>query len=147
MLNFIAQSFSPKILLVEEAGQVLEAHIIGSLVPSVEHMILIGDPLQLRPNLANYSTTIISTPEVITHELLSDLSVDSKRGQTLYRFDVSLMERLSSTGLRMSQLEVQRRMRPCIAELIRYIRSLSLGILTLTCTPGDRFIHDSRIMN
>lgn len=42
-------------MLVEEAGQVLEAHVLGSLVPSVEHLILIGDPLQLRPNLANYS--------------------------------------------------------------------------------------------
>ena len=40
--------------MVEEAGQVLEAHILGSLVPSVEHLILIGDPLQLRPTLNNY---------------------------------------------------------------------------------------------
>lgn len=42
-------------MLVEEAGQVLEAHVLGSLVPSVEHIILIGDPLQLRPTIANYS--------------------------------------------------------------------------------------------
>ena len=63
-LNFNVQSFSPKILIVEEAGQVLEAHVIGSLVPSVEHLILIGDPLQLRPNLANYSKAS-STPEVL----------------------------------------------------------------------------------
>lgn len=41
-------------MLVEEAGQVLEAHVLGSLVPTVEHMILIGDPLQLRPTLNNY---------------------------------------------------------------------------------------------
>lgn len=41
-------------MLVEEAGQVLEAHVLGSLVPSVEHLILIGDPLQLRPTLNNY---------------------------------------------------------------------------------------------
>ena len=40
--------------MVEEAGQVLEAHVLGSLVPSVEHLILIGDPLQLRPNLNNF---------------------------------------------------------------------------------------------
>lgn len=42
-------------LLVEEAGQVLEAHILGSLVQSIEHVIMIGDPLQLRPNISNYS--------------------------------------------------------------------------------------------
>jgi superfamily I DNA and/or RNA helicase len=41
-------------MLVEEAGQVLEAHILGSLVPSVEHLIMIGDPLQLRPTINNY---------------------------------------------------------------------------------------------
>ena len=41
-------------MLVEEAGQVLEAHVLGSLVPSVQHLILIGDPLQLRPTLNNY---------------------------------------------------------------------------------------------
>ena len=41
-------------MLVEEAGQVLEAHILGSLVPSVEHLIMIGDPLQLRPTINHF---------------------------------------------------------------------------------------------
>ena len=41
-------------MIVEEAGQVLESHILGSLVESVEHLILIGDPRQLRPTLNNY---------------------------------------------------------------------------------------------
>lgn len=42
-------------MLVEEAGQVLEAHVLGSLVAgSVLHLIMIGDPLQLRPTIANY---------------------------------------------------------------------------------------------
>jgi superfamily I DNA and/or RNA helicase len=48
------QGVSPRIMLVEEAGQVLEAHVLGSLVPSIQHLILIGDPLQLRPTLNNY---------------------------------------------------------------------------------------------
>lgn len=43
-------------MIVEEAGQVLESHILASLVPSVEQIIMIGDPLQLRPNVSNYST-------------------------------------------------------------------------------------------
>ncbi|KAF8808643.1 hypothetical protein BYT27DRAFT_7188610 [Phlegmacium glaucopus] len=92
---------SPKVLLVEEAGQVMEAHILGSLVPSIEHLILIGDPLQLRPTLNNYS-----------------LSVESKQGQ-IYKFDMSLMERLSTSGFPMSHIDVQRRMRPMISSLIR----------------------------
>ena len=41
-------------MLVEEAGQVLEAHILGALVPSIQHVILIGDPQQLRPTINNY---------------------------------------------------------------------------------------------
>ena len=35
----------------------LEAHVLGSLVPSIQHMVLIGDPLQLRPTLNNYCTS------------------------------------------------------------------------------------------
>ena len=52
------KGLSPRVLLVEEAGQVMEAHILGSLVPSIEHLILIGDPLQLRPTLNNYCELI-----------------------------------------------------------------------------------------
>lgn len=101
-LTALLKALSPRVLLVEEAGQVLEAHVLGSLVPSVEHLILIGDPLQLRPTLNNFS-----------------LSVDSRRGRELFKFDMSLMERLSTSGLPMSRLDVQRRMRPSISSLIR----------------------------
>ncbi|KAG9009435.1 hypothetical protein FRB93_005371 [Tulasnella sp. JGI-2019a] len=101
-LTSLLKSVAPKVLLVEEAGQVLEAHIIASLVPSIEQMILIGDPKQLRPTLANYH-----------------LSMDNKRTGPTYRFDQSLMERLSGMGLHMSRLDVQRRMRPSISHLIR----------------------------
>jgi superfamily I DNA and/or RNA helicase len=50
---------SPKVMIVEEAGQVLESHILAGLVGSVEHVILIGDPLQLRPNINSYSEFLI----------------------------------------------------------------------------------------
>jgi superfamily I DNA and/or RNA helicase len=42
-------------MIVEEAGQVLECHILASLVQSVQHVVMIGDPLQLRPNVNSYS--------------------------------------------------------------------------------------------
>ena len=48
-------------MIVEEAGQVLESHILGSLVESVEHLILIGDPRQLRPTLNNYCEECVFT--------------------------------------------------------------------------------------
>ncbi|KEP48218.1 NFX1-type zinc finger protein [Rhizoctonia solani 123E] len=92
----------PKIMIVEEAGQVLESHILASLVGSVEHLILVGDPLQLRPNINSYK-----------------LATDNPKTGKLYRFDQSLMERLSSSRFPMSQIDVQRRMRPEISSLIR----------------------------
>ncbi|KAH9931167.1 P-loop containing nucleoside triphosphate hydrolase protein [Epithele typhae] len=101
-IDFSLIGIGPKIVLVEEAGQVLEAHVLGSLVPSIQHLILIGDPLQLRPTLNNYS-----------------LSMDHSHGKLVYKFDMSLMERLSSSGLHMSQINVQRRMRPEISDLVR----------------------------
>jgi hypothetical protein len=47
--------------------------------------------------------------------------MDSARGSELYKFDRSLMERLSDAGMSMSQLNVQRRMRPMISHFIRYV--------------------------
>ncbi|KAH9887903.1 hypothetical protein C8Q73DRAFT_808008 [Cubamyces lactineus] len=97
-------AIGPQVLLVEEAGQVLEAHILTSLVPSVRHLICIGDPQQLRPTLATFA-----------------LSMDSARGRELFMFDRSLMERLVDNGYQMSQINVQRRMRPSISHFIRTI--------------------------
>ncbi|TRX96057.1 hypothetical protein FHL15_003199 [Xylaria flabelliformis] len=47
-----------KVLLCEEAGEVLESHILTALLPSLEHVILIGDHLQLRPQIANYELSV-----------------------------------------------------------------------------------------
>lgn len=37
------QAFSPKVLLVEEAGEILESHILTALGPETSQVILIGD--------------------------------------------------------------------------------------------------------
>ncbi|KIJ51765.1 hypothetical protein M422DRAFT_203039 [Sphaerobolus stellatus SS14] len=97
-------SIGPRVLMVEEAGQVLEAHIITSLVPSVQHLICIGDPQQLPPTLATFA-----------------LSMDSERGKELFKFDRSLMERLADGGMSMTQINIQRRMCPSISHFIRTI--------------------------
>lgn len=47
------QRYAPRILIIEEAGQVLEAHILATLFPSVQHLIAIGDPKQLRPSVSH----------------------------------------------------------------------------------------------
>ncbi|KAK1241600.1 hypothetical protein MKX08_001574 [Trichoderma sp. CBMAI-0020] len=96
-----------KVMLCEEAGEVLEAHILTALLPSIEHAILIGDHLQLRPQIQNY-----------------ELQSTNPRGKQ-YSLDTSLFERLVEpphlTDLRVpySTLETQRRMHPSISELIR----------------------------
>jgi hypothetical protein len=98
-----------KFMLCEEAGEVLESHILTAFLPSVEHAVLIGDQQQLRPQVQNY-----------------DLSSDNHRGGKKYSLDVSLFERLVSSktspmdcAIPFSALETQRRMHPSIARLIR----------------------------
>ncbi|KAL9076756.1 MAG: hypothetical protein Q9161_000741 [Pseudevernia consocians] len=100
------QHLTCKIVICEEAGEVMEPHILSALLPSVEHFIQIGDHQQLRPQINNYS-----------------LSLESQQG-LLYQLDRSQFERLS-TGepgrpkFPVAQLNVQRRMRPQISTLIR----------------------------
>jgi len=90
----LLQRVKPRIVIVEEAAEVFEAHIVTSLTSSCEHLILIGDHQQLRPNPAVY-------------ELAKN-----------FHLDVSLFERLVSNKLPCNRLAIQHRMRPEIAELI-----------------------------
>lgn len=96
-----------KVVVCEEAGEVLEAHLLTALLPSIEHAVLIGDHLQLRPSIHNY-----------------DLQSTNPRGEQ-YSLDKSLFERLvqpphlSDPRLPFSCLETQRRMHPSIAEMVR----------------------------
>ncbi|GES84016.1 P-loop containing nucleoside triphosphate hydrolase protein [Rhizophagus clarus] len=95
----------PKIIICEEAGEVLEAHILCALTSSTQHLILIGDHNQLRPHVATYS-----------------LSMESHIGKN-YQLDKSLFERLvygdKAVKIERIQLLTQRRMRKDISDLIR----------------------------
>ena len=93
----ILKEIRPRIVIVEEAAEVLEAHIIASLTPGCQHLILIGDHKQLRPTPAVYDLT--------------------KR----YKLDVSLFERMVYVGIQCEMLNVQHRMRPEIATLMKHI--------------------------
>jgi hypothetical protein len=95
-----------KVLVCEEAGEVLESHILTALLPSIEHAILIGDHLQLRPQIKNWR-----------------LQTANPMGRK-YALDRSLFERLVSPSdglpaLPFSTLQIQRRMHPSISRLIR----------------------------
>jgi hypothetical protein len=86
-------------VIVEEAPECLESHILSALFPSVQHAIFIGDPLQLRP--------LINTPAL------------SAEYSPKYRLDESAFERMMLQGFPVSRLTVQRRMHPDIADLSR----------------------------
>ncbi|PSN32629.1 hypothetical protein C0J52_22378 [Blattella germanica] len=93
-LQRLLKALKPKIVIVEEAAEVFESHIVVSLTHHCEHLILIGDHKQLRPSPAVF-------------KLAKD-----------YNFDISLFERMLKNNMHCAVLKVQHRMRPEIAELI-----------------------------
>jgi hypothetical protein len=50
----LLQRVPAKVLVCEEAGEVLKAHTVTSLLPHIKHAMLIGDHQQLRPHIQNY---------------------------------------------------------------------------------------------
>lgn len=102
----LLRNLDSKVLLCEEAGEVLESHLLTALLPSIEHAILIGDHQQLRPRINDY-----------------DLQQGSPRGDQ-YSLDKSLFERLvvpadGGITLPFSRLDTQRRMHPVISRLVK----------------------------
>lgn len=94
-------------LICEEAGEIMEAQTITTLLPSIAHAIFIGDPLQLRPQIDQQC-----------------LSLETTYGFK-YRLDESLFERMvmprapGAQPLPVSKLNLQRRMHPDVADLMR----------------------------
>jgi len=94
----LISSLEPKIVLIEEAAETLEATVTAACLPSIQHLILVGDHKQLRPQCA-----------VKEHE------------QNSFGLNVSLFERLVNNGVEFSLLQRQRRMIPEIRRILRPI--------------------------
>ncbi|XP_072169617.1 NFX1-type zinc finger-containing protein 1-like [Diadema setosum] len=94
----LLQRIEPRIVIVEEAAEVLEAHIITALTESCQHLVLIGDHQQLRPNPTVY------------------------RLATDYHLDISLFERMIKNQFPCHTLNLQHRMRPEISRLMKLPR-------------------------
>ncbi|XP_004687522.1 PREDICTED: NFX1-type zinc finger-containing protein 1 [Condylura cristata] len=90
----ILQEVAPRIVIVEEAAEVLEAHTIATLSKACQHLILIGDHQQLCPSANVY-----------------DLAKN-------FNLEVSLFERLVKVNIPFVRLNYQHRMRPEIARLL-----------------------------
>ena len=94
----LIQQLAPKIVIVEEAAEILEPSLVAALNEKVEHLVLIGDHQQLRP-------------KIDTYEL-----------RKKFHFDISLMERLLISGkINFKTLERQCRMRPEFSIMLRDI--------------------------
>jgi hypothetical protein len=91
----VLEIVKPKIVVVEEAAEVLESHIVSALNTGTQHLILIGDHKQLRPSPNDYELAI------------------------RYKLEISLFERLVTNGFPHVTLQIQHRMRPQIADLVR----------------------------
>ncbi|CAH2096329.1 unnamed protein product [Euphydryas editha] len=93
-LRKLLQSLAPPIVIVEEAAEVLEQHIITSLTNKCQHLILIGDHQQLRPSASHL--------RLAKH----------------FNLEVSLFERMILNAMHSRRLRVQHRMRPQFSALI-----------------------------
>ncbi|XP_022092100.1 NFX1-type zinc finger-containing protein 1-like isoform X2 [Acanthaster planci] len=91
----VLQRLRPGIVVVEEAAEVLEAHIITTLTAACQHLILIGDHQQLKPNPTVY------------------------RLARQFNLDTSLFERMINNGVPCNTLSHQHRMRPEISSLMK----------------------------
>ncbi|KAJ8303955.1 hypothetical protein KUTeg_017538 [Tegillarca granosa] len=93
----VLRNVGPKIILVEEAAEVLEAHIVSTLSPRCEHLILIGDHKQLEPKPAVFELA------------------------RKYNLSLSMFERMIKNDLSYHCLQRQHRMRPEISKMIKHI--------------------------
>lgn len=54
MHRSLVKHLAPAVVLVEEAAEILEPQVLASLNSELQHLILIGDHHQLRPQVESY---------------------------------------------------------------------------------------------
>ena len=106
----LLQSLNPKILLIEEASETLEAPIAVGCFKSLEHLILVGDHRQLRAHCN-----------------------DEELAGSPFYLAVSMFERLVRNKVEFSQLNRQRRMIP---EIRRSLNSIYEDLDDHSCVHG-----------
>ena len=118
----LIKKLAPKVVLVEEAAEVLESCLVAVLSKSVQKLILIGDHRQLKP-------------QVDTYHLRRE-----------HNFHISMMERLIKIGFPYEKLLRQGRMRPEFSCMLKDIYpeyqdfpGLEAERKTITCLPHSMF--------
>lgn len=85
----LLQSLDPRVVLIEEAAETLEAYVTAACFESLEHLILVGDHQQLRGHCND----------------------EELEGRPFF-LNISMFERLVRNEVSFSQLTKQRRMHP-----------------------------------
>jgi helicase required for RNAi-mediated heterochromatin assembly 1 len=91
----LISALQPRVVLIEEAAETLEAPVISTCVPSLNQLILVGDHQQLRPHC----------------------NVSAHEGRPYY-LNISLFERMVKNRIDYDMLRKQRRMIPEIRRLL-----------------------------
>jgi helicase required for RNAi-mediated heterochromatin assembly 1 len=91
----LISALQPRIVLIEEAAETLEAPVIAACMPSLQQLILVGDHKQLRPHC-----------QVKDHE------------NKPYYLNISLFERMINNKVEFDTLTKQRRMIPEIRRIL-----------------------------
>jgi helicase required for RNAi-mediated heterochromatin assembly 1 len=111
----LISALRPRVILVEEAAETMEAPVAAACMPSLEHLILVGDHQQLRPHT-----------QVHAFE------------DEPYYLNLSLFERLVRNDVAYSTLTRQRRMIPEIRRLLAPIYEDTLKDHDSVKDPANR---------
>lgn len=125
----VLQLVKPRVMVVEEAAEVLESHVLASLTENLEHLVLIGDHKQLSP-------------------MVNEMAIEHKG------LGVSLQERMILCGAPFVTLTMQRRMHPDISRFVHkyYARNEMPGDQPVEITdhpsthrlPAPKGVQDDR---
>ena len=110
------KAVGPKFLLVEEAGEILESHLLTALSHEIDQMVLIGDHKYVCNVFSGCSLLVTPRRQLRPKVNNYKLTVESGEGFDLNR---SLFERLVLEGYPHETLSTQHRMRPQISAFVR----------------------------
>jgi helicase required for RNAi-mediated heterochromatin assembly 1 len=91
----LLSALQPRVLLIEEAAETLEGNVIGGLMESIQHLVLVGDHQQLQAHC----------------------TVQALEGAP-YHMNISMFERLVNNSIGYVMLNTQRRMIQDVRKLL-----------------------------
>ncbi|XP_034488707.1 NFX1-type zinc finger-containing protein 1-like [Drosophila innubila] len=139
-MNFVFRFLKTRIVIFEEAAEILEAHILPCLTPYTEHVIMIGDHMQLKPFISY---------------------IKGFKNGTIHP---SLFERLIRADFHVNVLNTQYRMRNAFVDLLcpliykkllshnsvrefPSVRNMAMNLYFLDHRKSETQFHNTYLMN